>query len=49
METVDYVDLDRFMGEWYVIAHIPAWLEKHAYDEIERPTSGATMGRFRPR
>ena len=35
METVDYVDLDRFMGDWYVIAHIPAFLERDAYNAVE--------------
>lgn len=35
METVDYVDVDRFMGDWYVIACIPTWIEKDAYNEVE--------------
>jgi apolipoprotein D and lipocalin family protein len=35
MPTVEFVDLDRFMGDWYVIAHIPASLEKNAYGAIE--------------
>jgi apolipoprotein D and lipocalin family protein len=35
LETVDYVDLDRFMGDWYVIANIPTFLEKGAYNAIE--------------
>ncbi len=35
METVDYVDLDRFMGDWYVIANIPTFLEKAAYNAVE--------------
>ncbi|NNC77800.1 MAG: lipocalin family protein [Woeseiaceae bacterium] len=35
METVDYVDLDRFMGDWYVIANIPTFLEKGAHNAIE--------------
>ncbi|MHC4411307.1 MAG: lipocalin family protein [Planctomycetota bacterium] len=35
MPTVDYVDLERFMGDWYVIAHIPASLEKNAYGAVE--------------
>ena len=30
-----YVDLDRFMGDWYVIAHIPIFLEKDAYNAVE--------------
>lgn len=29
------VDLARFMGPWYVIAAIPASLEKNAYDAVE--------------
>lgn len=32
---VDYVDLERFMGDWYVIANIPTFLEKNAYNPIE--------------
>lgn len=35
METVDYVDLERFMGPWYVIANIPTFLEKGAHNAIE--------------
>lgn len=34
------VDLNRFMGAWYVIAHIPPAKTRHAYDEIERYTRG---------
>jgi apolipoprotein D and lipocalin family protein len=29
------VDLQRFMGDWYVIAHIPTRLERNAYDAVE--------------
>jgi apolipoprotein D and lipocalin family protein len=36
LDTVDYVDLERFMGEWYVIASIPTFLEKDAYNAIEK-------------
>jgi apolipoprotein D and lipocalin family protein len=32
---VDNVDLPRFMGDWYVIAHIPTFIEKDAYDAVE--------------
>lgn len=32
----DRVDLDRFMGAWYVIAHIPPSATKNAYNSIER-------------
>lgn len=35
MKTVDHVDLDRFMGNWYVIANIPTFLEKGAHNAIE--------------
>lgn len=35
METVDNVDLDRFMGDWYVIASIPTFIEKQAYNAVE--------------
>ena len=35
MKTVDYVDLDRFMGSWYVIANIPTFLEKGAHNAVE--------------
>ena len=29
------VDLERFMGDWYVIASIPTFIEKDAYNAIE--------------
>lgn len=35
METVDHVDLERFMGAWYVIANIPTFLEKGAHNAVE--------------
>jgi apolipoprotein D and lipocalin family protein len=35
MQTVDHVDIDRFMGPWYVIANIPTFLEKGAYNAVE--------------
>lgn len=28
LSTVEYVDLNRYMGDWHVIAHIPYRLEK---------------------
>ncbi len=28
VETVDHVDLERYMGRWYEIALIPNWFEK---------------------
>ena len=35
IETVPYVDLERFMGDWYVIASIPTFLEKGAHNAVE--------------
>ena len=35
IRTATEVDLDRFMGDWYVIAAIPTFLEKEAYNAIE--------------
>jgi apolipoprotein D and lipocalin family protein len=35
MKTVEHVDIDRFMGPWYVIANIPTFLEKEAYNAVE--------------
>lgn len=46
------VDLDRFMGDWYVIAHIPTRLERDAYDAVESYTlqpDGAIQTTFRYR
>jgi apolipoprotein D and lipocalin family protein len=33
--TASEVDLERFMGDWYVIANIPTFLEKGAYNAVE--------------
>ncbi|MGI9321100.1 MAG: lipocalin family protein [Thiogranum sp.] len=35
LQTVSHVDLDRFMGDWYVIANIPTFIERKAYNAIE--------------
>lgn len=35
LRTVDHVDIQRFMGRWYVIASIPTFLEKDAYNAVE--------------
>jgi apolipoprotein D and lipocalin family protein len=35
LSTVPSVDLDRFMGEWYVIANIPTLLERGAHNAVE--------------
>jgi apolipoprotein D and lipocalin family protein len=38
IKPVAKVDLPRFMGSWYVIASIPSFLEKHAYNAVETYT-----------
>ena len=35
MPTVDGVNLERFMGDWFVIAHIPTSIEKTAHNALE--------------
>lgn len=35
IQVVDQVDLPRFMGDWYVVAHIPTFIEDEAYNAIE--------------
>jgi apolipoprotein D and lipocalin family protein len=35
LATVPEVDLERFMGDWYVIAHIPTFIESNAFNAIE--------------
>lgn len=37
-DLVDYVDLERFMGDWYVISNIPTPFEKGAVNAIETYT-----------
>lgn len=36
--TVEQVDLHQFMGDWYVIAAIPTFIETKSYNAIERYT-----------
>lgn len=46
------VDLPRFMGDWYVIAHIPSFPERDAYNAIESYSlrdDGRIQTRFRYR
>ncbi len=38
LKTVDRVDLERYMGPWYVIAAIPTFLETEAYNAVEEYT-----------
>lgn len=35
LPTVKEVDVPRFMGDWYVIAQIPTWIERNSYDSVE--------------
>jgi apolipoprotein D and lipocalin family protein len=35
LETVGHVDLQRFMGDWYVIANIPTFVEQGAHNAVE--------------
>lgn len=35
VRTVPHVDIDRFMGDWYVIANIPTFVEEQAYNPLE--------------
>ena len=35
IHTVNQVDLNRFAGKWYVIASIPTFIEKEAYNAVE--------------
>ena len=35
IHTVEYVDLERFMGDWYVIANIPTFIETGAHNAVE--------------
>lgn len=35
LKTVDHVDLPRYMGDWRVIAVIPYFAERNAFDSIE--------------
>ena len=35
LQTVEDVDIERFMGDWYVIANIPTTIEKGAHNAIE--------------
>jgi len=35
IRIAEQVDIDRFMGDWYVIANIPTFLEKDAHNAVE--------------
>ena len=47
--TVEYVDIERFMGDWYVIANIPTYFERDAYNPLESyrlDTDGSIATKF---
>ncbi|MCX7545320.1 lipocalin family protein [Marinicella gelatinilytica] len=35
IQRADNVNIDAFMGDWYVIGHIPTFIEKDAYNPLE--------------
>jgi apolipoprotein D and lipocalin family protein len=35
IQTVPHVDIERFMGDWFVIANIPTFIEKEAFNAVE--------------
>ena len=35
IRTVPKVDLERFMGDWYVVANIPTFIERKAHNAVE--------------
>jgi len=35
IKSVEKVDIDKFMGDWYVIANIPTFIEEGAHNAIE--------------
>lgn len=35
LAVVSKVETEKFMGRWYVIAHIPTWVERKAFNAIE--------------
>lgn len=35
IRTMPKVDIQRFMGPWYVVANIPTWVEEGAHNAVE--------------
>ena len=49
LRTEAFVDLNRFAGDWYVIANIPTFIEVDAYNAIEsyaKPVDGKMATTF---
>ena len=36
LRAVEFLDIEKFMGDWYVIANIPTFLEKDIFNAIEK-------------
>lgn len=36
LKAVDNVDIERFMGVWYVVGNIPTWIETEAFNAVEK-------------
>lgn len=50
IRTAEQVDLNQFSGDWYVIAAIPTFIEKNAYNAVESyavPHNGKIETTFR--
>jgi len=35
LQAIENVDTERFMGDWFVIAHIPPFLTRNAFNAVE--------------
>lgn len=49
IRTADSVDLDRFAGDWFVIANIPTFIETEAFNAVEsyeKPVDGKIATTF---
>lgn len=49
LQSVASVDLDRYMGRWYVISNVPYFLEKNkvaSYDTYARRADGTLSNQF---
>ena len=49
IRTVESVDLNRFAGDWFVIANIPTFIETDAYNAVEsyaEPVNGRVATTF---
>ena len=49
IQIASQVDLPRFMGDWYVIANIPTFIETEAFNAIEsyRRNEDGTIAKLR--